>query len=305
MKIGIALGGGSSKGLAHIGVLEVLQENGIALSGIAGTSIGAIVGAAYAAEPDATKLRQKALALLESDFFSAVGLEFFVEEESAKPGLFRRIGDFVKRRYILGRAAVRPHLVSADRIESLLKASLPDVLIEELRIPFACVALDITTGDDVVFKSGPLIRAVQASISIPGLFPCVELEGRVLVDGGATASVPVDAARQLGVDCVVGVDLLDKLSREFSCSSGLDINFRVDDIAKRRLNLMRAQEADVVIRPRLGTVHWADFGKLDFCIRRGREAALGSLATIKGMSRARKRSRWNPFQYLLDRGRNR
>jgi NTE family protein len=138
-------------------------------------------------------------------------------------------------------------------------------------------------------------------MSIPGLFPCVELDGRVLVDGGATASVPVEAARGLGVDYVIGVNLMDRLNREFSCSSGLDINFRVDDIAKRRLNLMRAQEADIVIHPRLETVHWADFDRLDFCIQRGREATLLALDEIRPKVRARKRPRWRLFQYLLDR----
>jgi len=153
----------------------------------------------------------------------------------------------------------------------------------------------------VVFTSGPLIRAVQASISIPGLFPCLEMEGRLLVDGGATASVPVDAVRQLGANVIIGVDLLDKLSTDFRCGSGLDINFRVDDIAKRRLNLMRAQKADVVIRPRVGTVHWADFDRLDFCIEKGREAAIESLTAIRQASSSRK-SLWRRLsQYVLDR----
>ncbi len=294
-RIGIALGGGSSKGMAHIGVLEVLEEEGIKLSCVGGTSIGALVGAIYAAEPDAARLRERARALLESDAFSAIGFEFFVSKDETAPNLFRRVTDFIKKRYILGKAVVRPSLVDGDKIVSLITASLPDVEIEELKLPFACVALDLVTGEDVVFTSGPLIPAVLASVSIPGLFPCLESNGRVLVDGAATASIPVDAVRKLGADVVIAVDLLDALSGDFNRSSGLDINFRVDDIVKRRLNLMRVRSADVIVRPKVGSIHWADFDRLDFCVERGREATLESLSLLREKLRPRKRFRFWPF----------
>jgi NTE family protein len=293
-RIGVALGGGSSKGMAHIGVLEILEENGIELFCVGGTSIGALVGAIYAAEPDAAKLREKARAILKSDAFSAIGFEFFVSKDQP-PNLFRRITDFVKKRYILGKTVIRPNLVSGDRIASLVATSLPDVDIEKLELPFACVALDLVTGEDVVFTSGPLIPAVLASLSIPGLFPCLESEGKVLVDGGATASIPVDAVRQLGADLVIAVDLTDALGGDFNRSSGLDINFRVDDIVKRRLNLMRAESADVIIRPKVSSIHWADFDRLDFCVERGREAALDSVPLVRKKLRPRKRFRFWPF----------
>lgn len=299
--IGIALGGGSSKGMAHIGVLEVLEENGIELSYIAGTSIGAIVGAAYAAEPDARKLRSKAKILLTSDAFAAIGFEFFIEKEPERPRLMRRITDFVKKKYILGRTAVRPFLVGGDKMQSVLENILPEIDISQLRIPFACVALDLTTGRDVVLKSGPLIEAVRASTCIPGVFPGVDVNGVFLVDGGSTASVPVDAAIELGAGFVIGVDLLGQLSRDFNHSSGLDINFRVDEIAKRRLNELRAGNADILIKPRVDSVHWADYGKLDFCIERGREAALEVLPLLRQKLRKGKIRRWWPFQYVLDR----
>ncbi|MFQ5905649.1 MAG: patatin-like phospholipase family protein [bacterium] len=300
-KLGIALGGGSAKGLAHIGVLQVLEENQVELSCIAGTSIGAVVGAVYAANPSAEELKLKTEALLESEVFAAIGLEFFVHEELPAPGLFRRITDFVKKRYVIGKAALKPYLVGGDKIESVLKSILPDVDIGQLKIPFACVAVDLTTGEDVVFKSGRLIPAIRASMSIPGVFPCVEVGNRVLVDGGATASVPVDAARELGAEFVTGVDLSGRMSRTFERRNGLDINFRVDEIAKRRLNSLRAAKADLLVRPRVGAVHWADFSKLEFCIERGREVTLEALPLLKAELRRMKKRRWWPFQYALDR----
>ncbi len=292
-RIGIALGAGSAKGLAHLGVLQVLEENAVEISYIAGSSIGAVIGAAYAAEPDAKELALKTKALLHSEAFDAIGLEFLVKKDHPGPGLFRRITDFVRKRFLMSRAAMRPWLVEGEKIESVLRLILPDIEITQLKIPFACVALDLTTGRDVVFKSGSLIQAVRTSMSIPGVFPYMEIKKGILVDGGVTASVPVDAAREMGAEFVIGVDLLDKMSRDFNVKSGLEINFRADEIAKRRLNFLRAEKADLLVRPRMDTIHWADFSKPDFCIDRGREAALEAIPLLR--AKLRKRRRLWPF----------
>lgn len=299
-RIGIALGAGSAKGLAHLGVLQVLEENGVEIFCIAGSSMGAVIGAAYAAEPDAKELALKAKGLLRSKVFDAIGLEFFVKKDHPGPGLFRKITDFVRKRFLMSRASARPWLVGSEKIESVLGSILPDIEINKLKIPFACVALDLTTGRDVVFKSGSLIQAVRTSMSIPGVFPYVEIEKGILVDGGVTASVPVDAAREMGAEFVIGVELLDKMSRDFNVNSGLEINFRADEIAKRRLNFLRAEKADLLIRPRVDTIHWADFSKPDFCIERGREAALEAMPLLRAKLRKMKRRRLWPFQYILD-----
>ena len=298
-KVGVALGAGAAKGLAHLGVLQVLEENAVEISCVAGSSIGAVIGAAYAAEPDAKELALKTKALLRSEVFDAIGLEFFVKKDHPGPGLFRRITDFVRKRFLISRTTARPWLVGGDKIESVLRLILPDIEISKLKIPFACVALDLTTGRDVVFRSGSLIQSVKTSMSIPGVFPYVEIEKSILVDGGVTASVPVDAAREIGAQFVIGVDLRDKMGRDFNVKSGLDINFRADEIAKRRLNFLRAEKADLLILPRVDTIHWADFSKPDFCIERGREAALEVMPILKAKLKMKRRRLW-PFQYILD-----
>ena len=176
-RIGVALGSGSARGLAHIGVLRALAEAGITVDVVAGTSMGAFVGAIFAAgkldrlEAEFTKLDWSSIAALLDPIFPRSGL---IEGQ--------KIGDFM-----------RTHVRATS--------------IEQLPMPFLAMATDIASGEEVAIRSGDLIAAVRASIAVPGIFTPVRSNGRILVDGGLVNPVPVNAARAMGADLVIAVDL--------------------------------------------------------------------------------------------------
>ncbi|MCR4404612.1 MAG: patatin-like phospholipase family protein [Candidatus Acetothermia bacterium] len=176
--VGLALSSGGPRGAAHAGVLRVLEEHGIPIDIIVGTSMGAMVGGAYAAGVPIAR----------------------VEEEWLKTDLLRVAKSFLPTFPLRGWS-------SGSNILKMLQALLGDVRIEALPIKFAAVATDIDTGNEVVLQEGPLVEAIRASSSIPGLFVPVEHEGRLLVDGGLVNPLPVDVARRLGAEIVIAVDL--------------------------------------------------------------------------------------------------
>ncbi|MFO8062635.1 MAG: patatin-like phospholipase family protein [bacterium] len=178
-KLGLALGGGAAKGLAHIGILKVLEENDIRIDFVSGTSMGAIIGAMYASGMSASEIESV-----------ATGLD---KKEAAS--LFRITLDGAG-------------FINGERITGLLEDVIHKKKFTEMEIPFACVACDIVTGREIVFTEGNIINSLRASMSIPGIFSPVKNEGNVLVDGGLVNPVPADTVRDLGADRVLAVNVL-------------------------------------------------------------------------------------------------
>ncbi len=177
-KVGLVLSSGGARGAAHIGVLKVLEEHRIPIGLVVGSSIGAIIGGAYAAGVPASRI-----------------------EEAWRKLDLRRVAQ-----------SLRPTLPlhgwsSGQGLRRFLEELVGDRHIEELPIPFAAVATDLETGERVVLKEGPLVEAIRASSSIPGLFVPVEHGGRFLADGGLVSPLPVDVARELGAEIVIAVDV--------------------------------------------------------------------------------------------------
>jgi NTE family protein len=183
-KIGYALGGGAARGLSHIGVLKVLEEHSIAPDIIAGTSMGALIGALYAGGIKVSDIEQFALRL-----------------------------DL--KRLVLLTDVTMPlsGLIGGRRVIKLLKSILGDLTFSQLKYDFACVATDITTGEQVVLREGSLIEAVRASISLPGIFTPVSIKGQYLVDGGLVNAVPASVCREMGAGYVIGVNVLPEPSK--------------------------------------------------------------------------------------------
>lgn len=176
-KIGLALGSGSARGWAHIGVIRALAEAGIEISHVAGTSIGALVGAAFALE------------------------KIDVLEEFACQLDWKQIVSFLDVTF------PRSGLIDGGKVTDLFRSHAREMNIEELPLPFCAVATDLATGGEVVLSRGDLAEAIRASISIPGIFTPVKHNGVFLVDGGLVNPVPVTAVRNMGADCVIAVDL--------------------------------------------------------------------------------------------------
>ncbi|MCD6420083.1 MAG: patatin-like phospholipase family protein [Synergistetes bacterium] len=308
-KIGIALGAGSARGLAHIGVLKVLEMEGIPVDYIAGSSIGAVIGACYACRG---------------------GRASDVEE---------MVHQFDWRYMVRFMSLYLPRIKTPEPegILSFLRERLKDKGIENLSIPVSIVATDLFSGDRVVFKKGSMFKALSASIAIPGMFSPVYYAGRFLIDGGVIDPVPVDVVKNMGAEVVIGVDVSPSLSLKYeSYVKGVSHSFwrrilssswgkviagflerrndgddeidteEIDtpdipfpsprmvllqaiDIMFRRIteDVLGRSYVDIVIRPKVGGIPSSSFSRAREIIRLGEEAAISSLSDIKSIVRKR------------------
>ncbi len=278
-KIGLALGGGGARGLAHIGVLKAFEQNAIPIHCISGTSIGALVGGAYAFAPDSEQVKKRIYELISSEIYDNSGLDLFAKGEPAE-NFFGQVAKYVRQRVVINLAHRRNSLVSGRRLESVVDFLLPDQNIESAQMPLAVVATDLNRGEDVVFTAGSLRKAALASSSIPGFLPPLKYNGYVLTDGVVTNPVPVQAAFDLGAEIVVAVDVSQELDRIGEELSIIDVMFRGNAITSRSLREMHLQRANFVLRPEVGQTHWADFGEFDALIQTGEVAALEQMGAI-------------------------
>ncbi len=293
-RIGIALAGGGAKGLAHIGFLEILEKNKIPVDVISGTSIGSIIGAAYALEPDIEKLRRTAYALVESDVFGDLKLDKFKSAE--EDHWFDRIRNIVRKSLTFAEAATRPSLISEMPVVKFFNELFGEKTFKDTELPFAAVALDLISGEDVLFREGLIRDAVRASSAIPGIFPTVDIDGKMLVDGGVTANAPVVAARKLGADIVISVIFGYEPSPPGKLDSSMSVILRGDELAKLKLFRMLIENADYVVEIHAGNTHWTDFGMLEECIERGKEAAIRHLDKMKRITSGSLFRKWFSFK---------
>ncbi|MCD4707319.1 MAG: patatin-like phospholipase family protein [Candidatus Sabulitectum sp.] len=280
--IGIALAGGGAKGIAHIGFLEVLIENGIPIDIISGTSIGGVIGAAFALEPNIEKLKHKIHTLVESDVYRNLKLNRFKATE--EDNWFDRVRNRLRRSLSFAEAATSPSLVPEIAVIRLFEELFDDKTFEETKLPFAAVALDLVSGEDVLFSEGLIRNAVRASTAIPGIFPTVKIDGKILVDGGVTANAPVMAAKRMGADIVISVIFGYEPSPPGKLESSIDVILRGDELAKLKLFRMLIEKADYVVEIRAGNTHWTDFGMYDELIDIGKNAAIKHLDKLKRIS---------------------
>jgi NTE family protein len=289
-KVGLALGGGAARGLAHIGVLKVLEENEIPIDLIVGTSIGALVGGMYATTRSAAATEKRFLDFIFSKEFKRAKFDFLRESREAKPGLFYNFISLVKKGIFYSFSMAKTAWISAEHFEHNINGLLDDVRIEETKIPFAACAADINRGEEVILQEGSLRRAVSASSAVPGLLPPVPIDGRLLIDGGWMSKVPVIPALRLGADMVIGVDVSKEIEDTSGFKNGLNIMVRANAIKAEALKEMQCRFADVLIEPNVDHIHWADFSAVVECVALGAEAARERAGEIR---RQIKMARWS------------
>ena len=253
-RIGLALGGGAARGWAHVGVLEALEEAGIRPGCIAGTSIGALIGAIYASG-------------------GIDGVRALVQ------GV-----DWKRMLALVDPVLPRTGLIDGRRVEDLVRAHVREPRIEDLPIPFAAVATDLTTATEVVIDRGDIAEAVRASVSVPGLFTPVRSDARTLVDGGLLNPVPVSVTRAMGADWVIAVDVNPAVEGEGPYRPGsllgvLVSTVAVTEVATTRLRLA-AEPPDLLIRPRVGHIRFLDFSRGRESVAAGHEAARDAIAPL-------------------------
>ncbi|MEA4882245.1 MAG: patatin-like phospholipase family protein [Clostridia bacterium] len=255
--VGIALGSGAARGLAHIGVLDVLWRAQIPIDIIVGTSIGSVIGGCYASGMEAYDLERVALLVNRREVL--------------------RYTDFVVPR--------KGGLIAGTRIEELLRSLTGGKSFSEMRFPFACACTDILTGDEVVMENGPVYRAMRASSSIPGVFQPVLHEGRVLVDGGILNPIPVNYLTALNVDVTIAVDVMPTLraqpDREGKPPSIVTTIINAFDIMGKLVAAPLSQLATVMLKPAVGQVQAEEFWLAPELIAEGRRVAEEALPKIR------------------------
>ena len=269
LKVGLALGGGGGRGLAHIGVLEGLERAGIKIDIIAGTSIGALIGGLYAFTGSATEVKERIELFIKSEEFRKTKLIFLKKPHKLPERRALSIANVIRRGIFFSLSATtRGYLPEEDYLK-LFDSLIEDVMIEDAGIPFACVATDLNTGREVVLKKGPFKKAICGSAAIPGVYPPVSMDGCQLADGGWVSVVPVKAALDAGADVVIAVDVTRETIVKGRFKTGLEISIRASEISREKLKQLQLKDADIVLAPDVGVVHWADFGKMKLCIDKG------------------------------------
>jgi NTE family protein len=265
-KIGLALGSGAARGLAHIGVLRVLQQENIPIDMIAGTSIGAVIGALYALRRNIDRIEQVA------DSIDWRRLLSLLDITLPRTGLIggKRILDWGKS--VIGR----------------------DIQFSDLQIPFACVATDIITGQEIVMDKGSVMDAVRASFSIPGVFSLVKQDGKYLVDGGLVNPVPVNIVRNMGAQMVIAVNVMPDITSEdhtrwmseknktgIKGPNIIEILMQSIYIGSHAIAQTSLKTADIAIEPKVASIGPAEFHRAKECILQGELAAEDSVPKLK------------------------
>ncbi|MCA1814913.1 MAG: patatin-like phospholipase family protein [Acidobacteria bacterium] len=251
-RVGLALSGGAARGAAHVGVLKALAAHNVPVDCVAGTSAGALAGGAFAA-----------------------GMPLAEIEAFARRMRWRDFG-----RLTLSRLGVQ----SNARMEEYVRAQFPATRFEDLRLPFAAVATDLATGRAVVFRDrGDVAFAIRASCAVPGWYvPVADEGGRQLVDGGLVTILPVAAARALGADVVVAVDVNCEGAKFLGAPrSAVGIIFQSMIHAQRSATERELREADVCVLPKVGHIRWDEMARAGEMIEAGEAAALEALPQIE------------------------
>jgi NTE family protein len=276
LKIGLALGGGGVRGLAHVGVISVLKRENIPVNNIAGSSMGAIVAAALTLNPEYGSQKLKHL-LEELEDSIPDHLKIPAEKSDS---LLTKLRLFINvERFILDTISgwsVLPEDLAKKTLEKLTL----DKKIEEATIPIAIVSVDLLSGEKVVFKDGPAAIALQASSAIPGFLPPVLYKDMFLVDGAILDVVPADITREMGAEIVIAVDV-DQSGPRPQIKNGLDAFLRAVELSSQYNKRQFLKEADIIIRPDFGQeILTFDVSKADVCISAGVKAAEDALPKI-------------------------
>jgi len=289
-KIGLVLGGGGARGLAHVGVINVLQREGIPVHCIAGSSMGALIGGIFAQHPEPDVLDKKVRSFLRSRRFRKLGVNNFKKKGEKDPDdVLRQLTHRVKRQLVINLAANRLSLLKAERLSIAITSLLENSLIEDCKVPFACVASDLNTGESVVFNSGRIRPAVEGSSAIPGFIPPVKHNGHILIDGAVSNNFPIELVRDMGANLVITVDASLNFNKNVEVNNVIDLVIRSAQITARHLDEHLKRQADLVIKPEIGNIHWSEFNRFDEVIHEGETATEKALPEIKILLKRKRR----------------
>ncbi|MFG0261919.1 MAG: patatin-like phospholipase family protein, partial [Novipirellula sp. JB048] len=283
----LALGGGGARGLAHFGAVQMVGEAGIHTERFVGVSIGALVGAMCALDPEIRRVQSQAIEFLLSPTFSRNQHLLFGttgsqldDVESGVMAWYNRVRHLYSAHRRITRAATRQSLMPAGILSEAIEALVPDIEFADLPTPLSIVTTDLRSGHRIVLENGPLRSAIRASMAIPGIFPPVRWGEMQLCDIGVIDSLPSTVAKSYATDLTIAVDVGQAHERVEDCMTALDVIMRMQDIGETMMRRDKIQLADLVIRPELQGVDWFDFRHPERIMELGRSAARKRLARL-------------------------
>jgi len=288
-KIGLVLSGGGAKGTAHIGVLKILEKNNIPVDYIVGTSIGAYVAGMYALGYEIEDIEAIMLGLPwdngYSDFVPRESLLFDDKQLRDKYNLSIRLG------YENGQFKVPPGLLLGQSAYQILQRSTDTVSsftsFDDLAIPYRAVASDIATAQAVILASGSVNEAMKASAAVPGIVAAVEIDGKMLVDGGITNNMPIDVIKKMGADVVIAVDIGSPLSSQSELTSTVSVLNQLSTILTNNTSLAQKAlmtEKDVLLRPAIGDLSTTDWSIMPKALELGEQEAQANISKLSSLS---------------------
>jgi len=278
---GLALGGGGARGLAHIGVLKVLDSENIKIDAITGCSMGALIGGLYAYYENAKRVEEFIYNAIKNPKFVELGIDK-LSTNRTKPerSILEPLLNYVNTRLQAFKALNRLSFFE-DKLTQIIYEIIPDKPIEDLTIKFSAIATDLISGEEINFTKGSLREVIKASSAIPGIFPPVKYQNYFLIDGSASESIPADKVKEIGADRVLAVDVTRYIKSLDKPNNIFDILTRTIDTMTYRLSVERLKEADLVIQPDVKQLSWADFDVIEQIILAGEKAAKDNIDEIK------------------------
>lgn len=279
-KFGLALGGGGARGLAHVGVLKVLEAEKIKIHAISGCSMGAIVGGLYAYFGNASEVEDFVFKAIKHPRFVELGTDKLKENRQLDKSYFDQFFDYIGAR-VQALKSLSSLSYFDEELTNGIYEMIPDVPIEKFKIKFSAIATDLLSGEEINFTQGSFRKIIKASSAIPGIFPPVRFNNYFLIDGSTSESVPAAKVREIGAKRVLGVDVTRSIKTINEPQNVFEMLYRAEDITSYHLSLLRLKEADMVIHPDVKHLSWADFDQTKEIILAGEIAAKENLTEIK------------------------
>lgn len=293
----LALGGGAARGLVHLGVLLALEEHQIPIAGICGTSMGSLIGANYALNPNAEQLCHDIRDYIQSNHYQRAKYAFMravrKNEKNGKTSFLKK----VSQGFLVGRSITMGSVITFEEYRSEIYGLVPEKTFSNTKIPFYCMAVDLTNNQEVLFDRGLLRSAIMASCAIPAAFPPVKSGDILYVDGGWMNKVPVRPLATMGAKNILAVDVYHKEESEIKVNRGYTLMNLANNATEQRLLELQMEPASLIWRPVVTDLHWAEFTQVEKAIDIGYNYAVERIDGLKELlnREAPKESRMERF----------
>ena len=277
--LGLALGGGGSRGVAHIGALQALHSSGISPDVIAGTSSGSTIGAMYAATLDPFWIENRFRDFMETDLFFKFRSGSLIDGRNEETFL-EKVTTKVKQHYMVVLGLNKSFVAKREIIEKAVNFLVPCNDFSELKIPMEIVAVDIQSGEEIIYHEGDLKESIIQSSSIPGFFEPTLKDEKIIVDGGVSSPIPIETLKNK-VSTIMAVDITNSMLKPLKSPNMIEIMRRSDIITSLKLKAKLSSEADILVKPDVAGIHWSDFENFNKLLYSGKSAMEKILNILK------------------------